>query len=50
VFPLGMYFAMAVEIGQPSLFTVSLVFFWMRWPRGSSSSSPGCCSCHARCC
>lgn len=32
VFPLGMYsaasFAMAVEIGQPSLLTVSLVFFW----------------------
>jgi tellurite resistance protein TehA-like permease len=32
VFPLGMYsaasYAMAVEIGQPSLRTVSLVFFW----------------------
>ncbi|OBH64232.1 tellurite resistance/C4-dicarboxylate transporter family protein [Mycobacterium sp. E2479] len=32
VFPLGMYsaasFAMAREINQPSLFTVSLVFFW----------------------
>lgn len=32
VFPLGMYsaasFAMAVEIGQRSLLTVSLVFFW----------------------
>lgn len=32
VFPLGMYsaasFAMAIEIGQRSLLTVSLVFFW----------------------
>ena len=32
VFPLGMYsaasFAMAVELGQRSLLTVSLVFFW----------------------
>ena len=32
VFPLGMYsaasYAMAVEIGQRALITVSLVFFW----------------------
>jgi tellurite resistance protein TehA-like permease len=32
VFPLGMYsaasFAMAIELGERWLFTVSLVFFW----------------------